>query len=242
MLANALFYVALLAMAAMTVLSAGLAMTRMTQVRIAQSYLSGGYQRAVASLQEGIAAQIQSGVAPNPMPAFTPLPGECADAATVCAYRTSATITFTAANVALGASCDPSRSSCAQNEQANRYVNENRIPARISVFVTGPGGAELATRTTDVLLRTIATAPYVVIAGARDGTFDDVASSHATGDDGGTPPATPDPCSSNSPGVADDTAIRVAYQNAATNRCTNGSSWRSSSYDTPAESSAGWSP
>jgi hypothetical protein len=100
----------------------------------------------------------------------------------------------------------------------------------------------VATRSTDVVLRTIATAPYVIIAGARDGSFDDIASSNAAGDDGGVPPATPDPCGSAAPGVADDTSIRVAYRNATTNACSNGSKWRSSSYNVSGSSPTGWSP
>jgi hypothetical protein len=242
MLANALFYAALLAVAAMTFLSAGLAMTRMTNVRVAQTYLSAGYQRAIASLERGVAAQMKSGGLSNPLPTFTPLPPACANAGTGCVYQTSATITVAAANPTPRATCDPSRSNCARNEEANAYVKEGRIPARIAVFVTTTGGAQLATRTTDVVVRTIATPPYVIIAGTRDGTFDDVASSHAAGDDGGVAPATPDPCTSTAPGIADDTAIRVAYQNAATNQCSNGSSWQSSSYDSAGASSAGWSP
>jgi hypothetical protein len=97
-------------------------------------------------------------------------------------------------------------------------------------------------RSTDVVLRTIATPPYVIVGGARDGSFDDIASSNAAGDDGGVPPATPDPCGTAAPGIADGTSIRVAYQNAATNACSDGSTWRSSSYNVSTSSTAGWSP
>jgi hypothetical protein len=235
-----LFYVALITIAAMTFLSAGITMTRMTATRIAQTYLAVGYQRAVSSLQQSIAAYVQSGGAANPLPTLTPLPPACAGSR--CAFQTSARVTLSPANPAPAATCDASQSNCAQNEQANAYVNEGRIPARIVVTVTTSGGMQLARRSSDVILRTIVTAPYVIIAGARDASFDDVASGHAAGDDGGTVPATPNPCASVAPGMADDTAIRVAYQNTTTAQCTDGSSWRSSSYNTAGSSAPGWSP
>jgi hypothetical protein len=224
----------------MTFLSAGLTMTRMTGTRIAQTYLAVGYQRAVSSLRQSIAAHVQSVGAANPLPALTPLPPACAG--TGCGFQTSATITLTSPNPAPAATCDASQSDCAQNEQANAYVNEGRIPARIVVTVTTSAGIQLATRSSDVILRTLATAPYVIIAGARDASFDDVASGHAAGDDGGTVPATPNPCASVAPGTADDTVIRVAYENATTAQCTDGSSWRSSSYNAAGSSAPGWSP
>ncbi len=242
MLANALFYVALLAIAAMTFLSAGLAMTRMTASRIAQTYLAAGYQRAVNSLQQTIGAQIQSAGSANPMPVFTPLPPACAGTGNTCAYETAATITFPGSTPAPSASCDPSQSNCAANEQANAYINESRLPARITVTVTTRDGMQLATRTSDVILRTTATPPYAIVAGARDGSFGDIASSHAAGDDGGAPAATPNPCNTAIPGTADDTTIRVAYQNAVTNACSDGSSWRSSPYTVSGAAASGWSP
>jgi hypothetical protein len=101
---------------------------------------------------------------------------------------------------------------------------------------------QVAARTNDVILRTIATPPYVVAGGTRDGTLSDIPSTQAEGDDGGTPPATPNPCASAVPGAADDTAIRVAYENAVSSACTDGSAWRSSSYTISGTSAAGWSP
>lgn len=243
MLANSLFYAGLLAAIAMTFLSAGLAMTRMSAARLAQFYLPAGYQRAAATLQQTLAAQIQSGGLPDPLPTFTPLPPACVDASSACAYRTSATIEFTqAARPSSVTACDPSsQGSCAGNEQANPYVNESRLPARIAVTVTTAAGVTVAQRTSDIVLRTIDTAPYVILAGARDGSFDGSASS---GDDGGALPATPNPCApaSASGSSGDDTVIRVAYRNAATGACSDGSVWRSSSYAIRGSNAAGWSP
>jgi hypothetical protein len=84
----------------------------------------------------------------------------------------------------------------------------------------------LATRDSDVTLRTMISPPYVAIAGARDATFDDVATGNLLGDDGGKPPATANPCAAGSPGSSDDTVVRVAYKNAQTGACSDGSSWR----------------
>ncbi|HKU67104.1 MAG TPA: hypothetical protein VJP85_04935 [Candidatus Baltobacteraceae bacterium] len=238
MLAGALFYIALIALVATTILSAGLAITRMTIVRMAQPYLAAGYQRALTSLQERVSAQMQSSGLSGPMPAFTPIPAACANAA--CTYKTSETIalTQTAAPTA-GPSCDPLQSNCAPNVQANTYVGESRVTALVTVTVTDGSGSSIAVRSASVVLRTLRTPPYVAIAGSREGAFDDVTASHGTGDDGGAPPATPNPCASASPGVSSDTAVRVAYRNAATAACSDGSAWANASYDEPA-SSSGW--
>jgi hypothetical protein len=242
MLASALFYVALLAVAAMTFLSAGLAMTRVSASRIAQSYLAVGYQRAMSVLEQRLSAQIVSAGSPLPFPTFTPLPPECAGAAGSCAYTTGATIALTGAtNPAAPAGCDPAKSNCAQNEQASAYVDEGRVAARITVNVIASGGMQVATRSSDVVLRTIATPPYLIVASAHDDSSDAL-STQAAGDDGGTPAATPNPCSIGASGTADDTTIRVAYQNASTNACTDGSAWRSNSYDLRGSAPTGWSP
>lgn len=240
MLAGALFYVALIVLVATTILSAGLAMTRMTIARMAQPYIAVGYQRAAQSLEQTVSAQMQSGGVPNPRPSFTPLAAACAN--TACTYKTSETIAFTDAGAAATAgTCDALQTNCAPNVQSNAYVGESRVTAQITVTVTDAGGATVASRSDTVILRTFAAPPYVALAGLREGTFDDVDSSHTTGDDGGAPPATPNPCASASPGVAADTTVRVAYHNAATNACGDGSSWADASYSSSVTSS-GWSP
>lgn len=243
MLANALFYVALVAVVATTFLSAGLAMTRMTVHRLSQTYVTAGYQRAVSGLQQTLAGDMQNGGLPNPLPTFTPIPSSCVDSSNPCKYRTSETIAFTQTSTpAPVAACDSSQSACAANEQANAYVNESRITARVSVTVTAGDGTTLTTRTGDVIMRTMSTPPYVVLAGTRDGAFDDIASAHGVGDDGGTVPATPNPCSAGAPGTADDTLVRVAYRNQNTNACSDGSSWRAASYSSSSGAASGWSP
>jgi len=94
-LANTLFYVALIALAASTVLSAGAAMTRMTILRLSQSALGSGYQRAAAALQQRLSSEIAMHGFPSPLPSFTPLPQACADAGSPCKYKTDATIALT---------------------------------------------------------------------------------------------------------------------------------------------------
>jgi hypothetical protein len=240
MLAAALFYVSLIALIATTILSAGLAMTRMTIARMAQPYLAAGSQHALTSLQQTIAAQIATGGLPDPAPTFTPIPAACANAP--CTYKTRETIALmqTAAPTA-GPTCDPSQSNCAANIQTNRYVAESRLSALVTVTLTDGSGSTVAVRSGMVVLRTFNTPPYVAIAGSSDGTFDDVLASQGTGDDGGTLPATPNPCASAMPGESSDTAVRVAYRNAATTACSDGSTWADSSYGARATRS-GWNP
>lgn len=241
MLANTLFYVALIALAASTVLSAGAAMTRMTILRLSQSALGSGYQRAAAALQQRLSSEIAMHGFPSPLPSFTPLPQACADAGSPCKYKTDATIALTQPGAeAFSAVCDPSASNCAPNEEANAYVDERRLSARITVTVSAPDGSILAVRSGEAILRTFSVPPYVAIAGSRDGSFDGFTAARAPGDDGGMLPATPDPCASAAP--TEDTAVRVAYRNTVTNACSNGSAWRDGSYSIDGGSATGWSP
>ena len=228
MLLNTLFFIALLATAAAGLLSAGAAMTRAVAIRGAQVYVNQSYQRASAAAQATLAHYRQSGPIPDPAPSMTPLPDACADAR--CAYTTSASIQLIALPQSASGPCDPSQSSCAQNEEANPYVDERRFAARITAVVRDSAGTVLAERSDDLLLRTIAQPPYAVAAGARDGSFDGIGGTQAEGDDGGAAPATPSPCSQSSAGSSESTEIRVAYRNAATSACSDGSAWRDGSY------------
>lgn len=239
-LGTALFSIALVAVIASTFLSAGLAMTRATVHRLAQTYAAAAFARAQASLQQTLAADLRAGPLPSPLPAFTPIPATCVDASDPCRYTSAEAIALT--QLALPASvpqCDVSTTNCASNEQANGYVDESRVSARITVTIAAASdGAILATRTRDVILRTMETPPYVVVAGNRDASFDDVVGRHALGDDGGVAAATPDPCATTFvPGTSDDTVVRVAYRNQVTNACTDGNAWRTESYQTSAASS-----
>src|SRR5579884_2647898 len=108
MLAGTLAYVALIALVAATILSAGLAMTRMTIARMMIPYLDAGYQRAAVSLQQTVGADMQSGGVPYPAPTFTPIPRACANA--TCTYTTTETIALTqSAPATPGPACDSSQ-------------------------------------------------------------------------------------------------------------------------------------
>lgn len=230
MLANALVCVALIALAANTILSAGLISGRLAIRRAAQTYMSREYQRAAQALISEIAPFARSGSFPDPLPSFTLAPA-CVDERNPCGFTGSAAV-----RAQLGdsdsspAPCD-STWACANNEQRNTYVAERRIVATISVAVQAGDGNVLATREADVTLRTLNAPPYVTIAGARDRTTDAVsANGLPPGEDAGRPPATANPCAPGSPGTSDDTVVRAAYENAETGACSDASSWRSSAY------------
>lgn len=240
MLAGVLSYVALIALVAVTILSAGMAMTRMTIERMARPYLVSGLARAQTAVEQTIAADMQAGGVPNPVPTFTPIPAACANA--TCTYTTAATIALTqSAPATPGPACDASQTNCAPNVQANTYVAESRVTALITVSVNTASGAEVATRTSTLVLRTLDSPPYVAIAGSRDGTFDDVLNAASTGDDGGAPPATPNPCAASGAASVDDTTVRVEYRNKTTGACSDGSTWGSASYSARS-APGGWRP
>ena len=242
MLLNAVFYVVLTGVVTMTFLSAGLAMTRSAAHRAAQPYLAAGYLRALDALQATIANQLRTGQGPNPLPAITPIPAACVDSGNSCRYTAAETIDLSSPGSVVQTACDPSQSNCASNVQTNGYVNEGRIAARITVTVAGADGTMLAARTMQVILRTLSVPPYVIVAGSRDATFDDVVSGHAAGDDGGIATATPDPCDTQTPaGTSSDTVVRVAYHNIATGQCSSGSGYGSVPYAS-ATSVPGWTP
>lgn len=240
MLAGVFAYVALIALVVATVMSAGLAMTRMTIARATAPYLSAGYQRAAAVLQQTLASQMQNGGIPFPAPTFAPLAAACANSS--CTYTTTATIAITqSAPATPGPACDVSQSQCAPNVQTNAYVCEARVTAAITVTLHTAGGGVAAVRSGSVVLRTMNVPPYAAIAGSREGTFDGAVAGAAAGDDGGAPPATPNPCASAAVGTVDDTTVRVAYRNRATKACTDGSSWANASYG-GAATPPGWNP
>jgi hypothetical protein len=230
MLANAVICLALIAFAANTILSAGLAAARTSVLRLAQTYVNQGSQRAIDALQSGIAAYAQSTGLQGPLPAFTPLPEHCAQAQMPCAFTTSATVSLVRSDIATTPSPCDAASPCANNEQANPHVFERRISARISVAVRAADGSVLATRELDVTLRAMTVSPYAAIVGTRDRSVDAIAAEEPAGEDAGRPAATANPCAIASAGVADDTVVRVAYENAATGACSDGSSWRTTAY------------
>lgn len=221
MLLNALLCAALLASISLAVVTAGLAMTRTAITRAAQTASASAYRRAAGAVYSRLSDAMQTG---GPLPAFTPLPEECEESK--CAFRTSATVVLRAPVTPRG--CSVSGDTCARNEESNPYVDEGRVTARIAVVVKGADGSTLATRVRDLTLRTFHTAPYVAPAAASDATID--AFANPPGDDGGAPPATPNPCASPGSAAANGTAVRVAYVDTSSARCTDASAWRDSAY------------
>lgn len=229
MLANALVCVALIALAANTILSAGLISGRLAVRRAAQTYMNREYQRASQALLSEIALFARNDSFPDPLPTFTFAPA-CVDERDPCGFTASAAVSAQFGDSDSPAPCDTDWA-CANNEQRNAYVAERRIVATISVTVQAGDGSVLATRESDVTLRTLNAPPYVAIAGARDRTTGAVsAAGLPPGEDAGRPPATANPCASSSPGTSDDTVVRAAYENAQTGMCSDASEWRSSPY------------
>src|SRR5581483_12006035 len=161
------------------------------------------------------------GTFPSPLPSLSPLPPHCLGE--TCAMSGSATMTLLGRDPPETEPCD-SDAACAANEEANPYVREGRVIARIAVDVRASDGTLLATRENDVTVRTFAGPPYLAMAGAIDRTVD--ARAVARGEDAGLVPRTPNPCAAGPAGESSDTVVRVAYEDAETGTCSDGSSWR----------------
>ena len=241
MLLGSLFSAAMMTLLAAAFLSAGLAMTHATIRRAAETYVASGLQIAVRDVQNRLSAAAQNGTLNSPLPAVSPAPPACADPR--CGFAVSESVQYIAyasPGPSPAASCDPHGTNCALGEQTNAAVAEGRVSARITVTVTDANRNVLVTRSRDVTFRTFRSEPYAVLTGSRDDTTD-ITGASAAGDDGGLPAATPNPCSSAAAGSADDTAVRVAYENAVTNACADGSSWQNQSYSQQAAQVPGWS-
>lgn len=227
-LLSAALYVILTAIVTFAVVGMGAAAARVSLTARARVYLPAAEHTAQTALLQTLATQMQTAGSASPAPSFSPLPVSCVD--TTCAMQTSATIELTQTDSPqTAATCDPAQTNCAQNVQTNAYVNEGRVTARITAFVTASGGGVLASRSMDVAVRVTQTPPYAMLAGDR-------------GDDGGEAPATPDACESPAAGPQSDTQVRVQYRNAADNSCSDASSFANASYSTSSGSPPGWPP
>jgi hypothetical protein len=242
MFANALFIVAIITLAATSILSEGIAMTRAGEHRIAQQYLSVGYERAATATRNALADALRTGQTDpgtlSPLPTISPLPSQCANGPSAsCQFSTDATVALAPAT------------SQSANLQSNAAVREGRVVATIAVDVTALDGTRLVTRTQTVMLRTFAVPPYVTIAGAHDTALDNVSGAVAQGDDGGLPPLTslstcPSPAPSATPSaVPDETVVRVQYHDDRNGGCMDGSVWQQRPLSANASPAAsGWSP
>lgn len=230
MLAPALLSLALIAVVVSTIAGAEVAAVRTEIQRLALTYVAATRERAIDVLQQQLSAGAQTG-SPFPLPTFAPLVPECADGPP-CAYMGSATIALTSddASGTPVQSCAAAAMRCAANEETDAYAKESRAVAVIVVTISGADGSVLVRRASDLVIRFVSVPPYALVGGAREGAFDDVVAADAAGDDGGLPPATPNPCAGSTPGRSDDTVVRVALVNAQSGACADGSSWRSVTY------------
>lgn len=216
-------------MTAMGILAAGMTMARVAVARESTLYASAEYQRAGEALRASVAAQLQAGTPAANLTTPSPLAPACADER--CAFRSSATFTLLPAqDPSEDAGCANGAAACAQSEERNPYISEGRLAARVAVTVTDAASHALQIRSGTIVLRVMSAPPYALVAGS------------GIGDDGGLPAATPNPCASPLAGDAVDTTVRVAYRNAVSGACTDGSSFSSGAYAQPSSAPPGWSP
>lgn len=230
MLVNALSYLCVAAVVAVSVLGAGFSAARIAQRSYAQAFLPAAMAQARSAFISEVAAQIRTTGSAAGLAASATAP-HCINSA--CTILVTAQMQPVQTASAPAAVCDPAQSDCAANTQTNAYVAEGRVAARITVNIALQGGTVLASRAQDVVARTTQTPPYAAIAG--DAPAD-------AGDDGGAAPATPNPCASAAAGSSSDTQVRVQYRNAVTSACTDASTWSDAAYAQPPGAHAGWRP
>ncbi len=177
---------------------------------------------AITRAQTALAAAVAAHPGASAFPGLSPIAiATCAPlGAGACAFHASGLVTFAATGTPPSAAASPCPDrDCTSYWQENERVTEGRGDATISTIVTGPAGAVLAHRDTEVRFRTLAVPPYAVLAGSLDLRGDGLAA-NGTGDDAG------------SIGTANGgTLIDVIYQNAQTNARIRANVWRAQSYD-----------
>ncbi len=256
MLANALVLALVVVLAGGAILESGAAMARVATHLAAERYTQAGYERGLSALESSVANDIARGADPRTGPfaqPSAPAP-QCAVPGAPCSIELRESLAITtlapvAASPAPAASCDPAAPNCAEDLDENGGVREGRVSGAIAISVTGADGSTLLARVRTVTLRTFAVAPYAAITGTRDGSIDDAARATSEGDDGGIAPptgpasacATPVPTASGAPNAA-DTLIRIAYVNAASNACTDGTQMESGPWQNGNAQSPQWSP
>lgn len=208
MLVVALFFIAVIGLAAGVVLEGGLGFARISARHAAAHYAQAGLAQARTQLLDGIAAQIASGA--STLQAPQPLQAEPACASTPCPFTLSASF---ALQGTLGDGESPNV--VASDVQQYPKIAEGRIAATITETVSASDGATLVVRTEYVTLRTFGVPPYVAVdgltdaSGARDVPLE--------GDSGGCNPVSPSACDANntSPG---STPAPVASMSSADTR------------------------
>ena len=208
MLAVAIFFVAIIGLAAGVVLEGGLGFARMSAKHAAAHYAQIALAQARTQLLTGIATQISSGTRTLVAPA--PLASAPACEATPCPFMLAATF---ALQGTLGD--DESPNVVATEIQQHPKIAEGRVAATITETVSAADGTPLAVRTEYVTLRTFSVPPYVAIDGMTDGSgARDVP---LEGDAGGCDPASPSACDANNNSLG-STPAPVASMNPADTR------------------------
>lgn len=240
MLVNAAFMASVIVLLGATMLQAGLAISRVRIHQAAAGYVEVGYARALTAFE----TRVEDGIASKsidprggPFPASFSLAAECATSASPCDYLVDEQVTVnTTQGIPEAGSppgcADPNATNCGHNLQANPYLDEGRVSAIVTVNVSAADGAILATRSSNITLRTFGLAPYVAVAAARDYTFDDVNAGAAAGDDGGQLGD-----SSNT----SDTRVKVIYRNRTTGQETAADSWQDASWSDGSANTTDWS-
>lgn len=186
---------------------------------------------ATTTAQQAIAGAIAAGANPSGtfLPA-APVPESTCVLASVagCAMAGNASIAFAAPASSAASPCP--QASCTVYFQQNDAVSEGRIDATIAASATAPDGTVLATRTVQVVFRTLRDAPYATLAGSLDASMDALNGSGG-GDDGGAAPV----------GAAPGTLIDVIYENALTGSTMPANVWHSQ-VQRPGTNAEAWSP
>ncbi|MGH7716864.1 MAG: hypothetical protein ACREML_12805 [Vulcanimicrobiaceae bacterium] len=208
MFAVALFFVAVIGLAAGVVLEGGLGFARMSAKHAAAHYAQIALTPGRRQLLNGLATQIASGTRALEAPA--PLAEEPACESTPCPFTLATTF---ALQGTLGD--DESPNVVATEIQQHPKIAEGRVAATITETVRATDGTPLAVRTEYVTLRTFAVPPFVAIdgltdaSGARDVPFE--------GDAGGCNPSLPSACDANN-SSSGSTPAPVASMNPADTR------------------------
>ncbi len=212
-----------------TTLQATHALAQVVVRRQALDAVHAQIETSVTSARNAVAAAIAAGADPaSPAPVAPSPSATCRVAAqNGCAIVASSSIQFVPSATSPQASC-PS-DGCAAYEQGNDAVEEGRIDALIDAEATGSSGTALASRSARVTFRTMAIAPYAILAGSADASLA-AGSGNPAGDDGGAVPQ------GSSPG----TLVDVVYRNRASGAAMPANVWRAAGGS--AGSAPAWSP
>jgi len=215
-LAVALFFVTIVALAAGAMLEGGLAFARVSAKHAAEHYVELGLASARSALLSQIGSEIASGAQTLEAPPSLAAAPACPANNGTCPFVLSA-------QFALGGTLGGTDASNAVATDLQTYpaISEGRVAATIVETVESTAGVRLASRTEYLTLRTFAIPPYVAVdgttdaAGARDAPYEadaagcDPTTPNACDTANESPPATPAPAGTMNPA---DTRIHALAQ------------------------------